>query len=433
MIRIKRDSAMWQLGFCALTAGLVCGAHSAWGQAPSTAASAVAPNSVDDGSDQPELDSHESDVDASSSEPQSSADDGGTASAKLGKDRETSLPDDALSLAAPRREELARQAVARARDMSLAFRLAAEKAMPSVVKILCRTREQSDSPILDVIGGSDEQVFDSVGSGVIVSEDGIVLTNHHVIEEATRIEVRLPDGREFGVRETKSDPRSDLAIIRLDTEERLPMADLGSSRDLHVGDWVLAIGSPFTLDSSVSAGIISGTGRYRQLSSVVTGQFIQTDAAINPGNSGGPLLDLDGRVIGINTAISTRTGAFQGIGFAIPIDRAKWIMSELLEYGEVRRAFIGVGTAKVPYAVARQIGLGRTRGAMVNRLVPGYPGEKAGLQVGDLIVEFNGQPIDGPAEFAEIVQQSPIGEPLPIVVFRGGERVEMEVELTSRR
>ncbi|RMF40761.1 MAG: hypothetical protein D6753_10935, partial [Planctomycetota bacterium] len=217
----------------------------------------------------------------------------------------------------------AARAAARARDLSLAFRLAAEKALPSVVKILSQTQVESENSILEIVGGPDEQVFDSVGSGVIVSADGLVLTNHHVIENARRIEVRLPDGREFGVRETKSDPRSDLAIIQLDTEEPVPVADLGVSRGLHVGDWVLAIGSPFTLDSSVSAGIISGTGRYRRLSEAVTGQFIQTDAAINPGNSGGPLLDLDGRVIGINTAISTRSGAFQGIGFAIPIDRAK--------------------------------------------------------------------------------------------------------------
>ncbi len=327
----------------------------------------------------------------------------------------------------------AKRVAERARDLSLAFRLAAEKALPSVVKILSQTQVEDETSILEIVGGPDEQVFDSVGSGVIVSADGLVLTNHHVIENARRIEVRLPDGREFGVRETKSDPRSDLAIIRLDTDETVPIADLGESRDLHVGDWVLAIGSPFTLDSSVSAGIISGTGRYRQLSATVSGQFIQTDAAINPGNSGGPLLDLDGRVIGINTAISTRSGAFQGIGFAIPIDRAKWIMGELLEYDEVRRAFIGVGTARVPYEVAKQIGLSRSTGAMVNRLVPEYPGEKAGLKVGDIIIEFDGHRIDSPAEFAEIVQQSPIGEPLSLVVLRGGERVELTVELTSRR
>lgn len=323
--------------------------------------------------------------------------------------------------------------VAGARNLSLAFRRASDKALPSVVKILSRMKSpDEESSILDLIGGEDSQLFDSVGSGVIVSADGLILTNHHVIQNASRIEVRLTDGREFEVVETKSDPRSDVAIVRIETDEELPTAELADSEDLYVGDWVLAIGSPFMLDASVSAGIISGTGRRRQLSRIVSGQFLQTDAAINPGNSGGPLVDLEGRVVGINTAISSRNGGFQGIGFAIPISRANWIKNELLEFGQVRRAYAGIRTSNVPYSLARQLELPRSAGAMVSSVVPDFPGQKAGLQAGDIIVEFAGQMIASNYDFAEVVQQSPIGEPLPIKIIREGQEMEYSMELEER-
>jgi serine protease Do len=328
----------------------------------------------------------------------------------------------------------ARRHLASARDLSLAFKAAAEKAMPSVVKILSRTRQSSEeNSILSIIGGRDEQVFDSVGSGVIISSDGLILTNHHVVQNAERIEVRLSDGRRYKVVETKSDPESDVAIVRIDPGEELPVAALGSADELYVGEWVLAIGSPFMLDSSVSAGIISGTRRYRQLPRVVggrtiqvAGQFLQTDAAINPGNSGGPLINLDGEVVGINTAISSRSGVFEGIGFAIPIERANWIRSELLKFDKVRRAYIGVRTSDVPYDATRQ------RGALVNDVVVGYPGQKAGLQTGDVIIEFDSQLVETAADFASLIQQSPIAQPLELVVMRDDQEVELTVELVER-
>lgn len=321
---------------------------------------------------------------------------------------------------------------ASARNLSLAFRGAAEKALPSVVKILSKAKgPKEESSILDIIGGEDSQLFDSVGSGVIVSPDGLILTNAHVIRDAARIEVRLPDGREFSVTETKSDPRSDIAIIRIDVSEELPAAELADEEPF-VGDWVLAIGSPFMLDTSVSAGIVSGTRRRRQLSRIVSGQFVQTDAAINPGNSGGPLVNLDGRVVGINTAISSRTGGFQGIGFAVPIKRASWIMGELLEFDKVRRGWVGVRSSDVSYNDAKQLGLPRASGALVNNVVPEYPGQKAGLKTGDVITEFADQYIESASDFAEVVQQSPIGEPLPLCVFRDGERLELQIELQER-
>lgn len=320
-----------------------------------------------------------------------------------------------------------------ARALSQAFRDSAQKALPSVVTILSRSKRPDDqSSILDIIGGRDEELFDSVGSGVIISTDGLILTNHHVIANASRVEVRLPDGRQFTAAETKSDPNSDVAIVKISASEPLVAAELGSSADMAVGDWVLAIGSPFTLEASVSAGIISGTNRRQQLSQLVSGQFLQTDAAINPGNSGGPLIDLDGRVIGINTAISSRTGGFQGIGFAIPIDRADWIKKELLEFGKVRRGFAGVRTSNVPYEVAKSLGLPRRAGALINAVTPAYPAAIAGLKSGDVITEFVGQPVESMDDFQEIVQQSQINEPLTLVVLRDGERVELTIKLVER-
>jgi serine protease Do len=317
-----------------------------------------------------------------------------------------------------------------ARALSQAFRDSAQRALPSVVTVFSRSKTaNTGNSVLDIIGGEDAQKFDSVGSGVIITSDGLVLTNHHVIADASLIEVRLPDGRQFKAQETKSDPESDVAILRINVNNELPAAQIGSSRELFVGDWVLAIGSPFTLESSVSAGIISGTGRVQRLSRIVSGQFLQTDAAINPGNSGGPLVDLEGRVIGINTAISSRTGGFEGIGFAIPIDRAIWIKNELLSYGKVRRGYAGVRASEVPYDTARALDLPRNAGALVNSVVPDRPGGKAGVLPGDVIIEFAGGRVESKAGFAELVQQSPIGEPLRMTIIRDGQRLELTLEL----
>ncbi len=320
-----------------------------------------------------------------------------------------------------------------ARTLSKAFRESAEKALPSVVTILSRSkREGEEASVLDIIGGSDGQQFDSVGSGVIISPEGLILTNHHVIANTSRIEVRLLDGRQFSAAETKSDPSSDVAIVKIVSSEPFVPAELGVSANLAVGDWVLAIGSPFTLEASVSAGIISGTNRRQQLSRQVSGQFLQTDAAINPGNSGGPLIDLDGRVVGINTAISSRNGGFQGIGFAIPIDRANWIKGELLDYGKVRRGYAGVRTSNLPYELAKSLTLPCAGGTMINAVVPGYPADNAGLKSGDVVIEFDGQPVDSAESFQIMIQQSPIGEALPLRILRNGAKLDLTIELQER-
>lgn len=320
-----------------------------------------------------------------------------------------------------------------ARALSRAFRGAAERALPSVVTIFSRQRQEGESPsILNIIGGPDAQVYDSVGSGFIVSPDGWIVTNHHVIEDAIRIEVRMQDGRRYFSNNTLSDPASDLALVKIEPRTDLPIAEIGDSTDLAVGDWVIAIGSPFTLESSVSAGIISGTNRRRQLSRDVAGQFLQTDAAINPGNSGGPLVDLEGRVVGINTAISSRTGGFEGVGFAIPISRAMWIKNELQTYGKVRRALAGIRVSAIPYEVAQNLDLPELSGVLVNSVVPGRPGDVAGLLPGDVITRFAGHRISSDVEFAELVQQSPIDQPLVISVYRAGESMELTIQLQEK-
>lgn len=323
-----------------------------------------------------------------------------------------------------------------ARALSRAFRLSAEKNLPSVVTILCRAKQEAEgqgsSSILDLIGGPDAQVYDSIGSGVIVSADGWILTNNHVIEEASKIEVRLYDGRRYFSNETLADPSSDVALVKIQSTDNFIPAEIGDSGQLSVGDWVIAIGSPFTLESSVSAGIISGTNRRRRLSKDVAGQFLQTDAAINPGNSGGPLLDIDGKVIGINTAISSNSGGFEGIGFAIPISRAMWIKRELQTYGKVRRALAGIRVSTLPYDVAKSIALPNMSGVLVNSVVPGRPGDLAGVKSGDVIVSFGGNPISSDVEFAELVLQSPIDEPMPIVLYRGGEKQELTIRLQEK-
>ncbi len=320
--------------------------------------------------------------------------------------------------------------VTAARQLSNAFRNAAEKTLPAVVTILGR-EENKEQPMLNIIGGRDDQVYSSVGSGVIISDDGLVLTNHHVVANMHQIDVRLSDGRQFVAEDIKSDAGSDLAILHIKSDSPFPSATLGNSDELHLGDWVLAIGSPFNLESSVSAGIVSRTERLRQLSKEVYGRFLQTDAAINPGNSGGPLLDLEGNVVGINTAISSRNGGFQGIGFAIPITRANWIRKELAEFGKVRRAKIGIGAAAVPVEDAQKHNLANGLGIIVNNLQFNRPGQKAGLKIGDIILSVAGEQVTF-NNFLEIVQQSPIGEPVKLSVLRGDERLELIVELEPK-
>ena len=261
-----------------------------------------------------------------------------------------------------------------------------------------------------------------IGSGVIVSPDGYILTNNHVAGNADQIQVTLMDKREFTAKVIGKDPKTDLALIKIDTKQPLPYANLGDSSKAEVGDWVIAIGSPFNFNLTVTSGIISAKGR------ALGGNyddFIQTDASINPGNSGGPLFDTEGKVIGINTAIYSSTGSNAGIGFAIPIDLAKNVMEQLKEHGKVVRGWLGVEIQEVTPELAKSFGLANPNGALVAGVDADGPAGKAGIQRGDIIVKFDGNLVHDEHELPEMVAQTALGRSVPVEVIRDGKRVTL--------
>jgi serine protease Do len=267
----------------------------------------------------------------------------------------------------------------------------------------------------------------SSGSGVIIDPAGIILTNNHVVAGDGKVTVRLHDGREYVATEVKTDPNTDLAIVRIKASGSLPAATLGNSDQLRIGDWVLAIGQPFQLENTVTAGIVSATGRAVGITKY--DEFIQTDAAINPGNSGGPLVNLNGEVVGVNTAISSSSGGFQGVGFAIPVNVAKWVSSQLEKEGKVHRAYLGIGIQGIDQDLAGQLGVSTSRGALVTDVQPDSPAAKAGFQPQDVIVEFAGAKINSPRNLQAIASRSPIGSAQPVKVLRDGKEVELHVTL----
>jgi len=258
------------------------------------------------------------------------------------------------------------------------------------------------------------------GSGVIIDSSGVVLTNNHVVEGGGKVTVRLGDGREFQAKEIKTDPRTDLAVIRIQGTSPFKAAKLGDSDAVTVGDWVLALGQPFGLEGTVTAGIISAKGR--GLGIAPRENFLQTDAAINPGNSGGPLVNVRGEVIGINTAISSQTGGYQGVGFAIPVNLAKWVTQQLVEKGKVQRAYLGIAIQPVTQQLAEQFGVKVHEGALVTEVPDNTPAGKAGLMAGDIIVEFAGRKVASPQDLQGAVEESKIGSPQSLVVIRDGKR-----------
>jgi serine protease Do len=253
------------------------------------------------------------------------------------------------------------------------------------------------------------------------------MTNNHVVNGASEVKVRFADGREYIATGIKTDPRTDIAILRVTpgSGEHFEALPLGNSDQSEVGDWVLAIGSPFGLDMTVTAGIVSAKGRHIDKSD--REDFIQTDAAINPGNSGGPLLNLDGEVIGINTAISTRSGGYDGVGFAVPINMAHWVSDQLIAKGSVRRAYLGVGIQQVSGTLAAVLHVNSGEGAVVGEIKPNSPAEKAGLKTQDVILDFNGQKVDGPADLAGVVERTEVGKTYPMTIVRDGKRMSIPV------
>ncbi|MBI1904117.1 MAG: Do family serine endopeptidase [Planctomycetia bacterium] len=351
-----------------------------------------------------------------------------------------------LGLAGSAAAQQADRDVEHAKALSRAFRKAAEKAIPTVVKISTHTKARvgprlpgenpfRGTPFEDLF--KDELPFglrptprEGLGSGVIIDPAGIILTNAHVVDGADEITVQLSDGREYKVKDVKADKGVDVAVLRLDAADlKLPAARFGNSDELEIGDWVIAVGNPFELEATVSAGIISAKGR--SLEAVGRTALLQTDAAINPGNSGGPLLNLDGEVIGISTAIATLNGGYQGVGFAIPASTVRWVAGQLIEHGAVKRAYLGVSINDLAPEIAAKFGVRRNQGVIVEQVHPNTPAAKAGIREGDIIAEVAGQKITSRPQMQGIVERLPVGSKQPVVVLRDGKPVALQLSVEA--
>lgn len=257
------------------------------------------------------------------------------------------------------------------------------------------------------------------GSGFIISKDGYILTNNHVVGNADRITVTLADGRKYDARLVGTDPKTEVALIKIEDDHALPFLELGNSDTLEVGEWVLAAGNPFGLSQTITAGIVSAKGR-SEVGIAEYGNFIQTDAAINPGNSGGPLLNIHGEVVGINTAIYSQTGGYIGIGFAIPINQAVQIKNQLIEYGKVLRSMLGIYINEVDGELSSRLDLQESEGILILGIMEGSAAEAAGLRTGDIIVELNGQTTGKLGFFRNRVASIPPNTPVALKIFRDG-------------
>ncbi|MBI2301916.1 MAG: Do family serine endopeptidase [Armatimonadetes bacterium] len=315
--------------------------------------------------------------------------------------------------------------VAGLRRVSSTFADVAAKLTPAVVNInstrIIKGQEYYD-PFREFFYGNGnyrepDTTSESLGSGVILSADGLVVTNNHVVADADEIRVAIADSREFTAKLIGRDPASDVAVLRIDARG-LPHAEWGDSDALRVGDWVVAIGNPFGFSETVTAGIVSAKGR-RDVGLSDFEEFIQTDAAINPGNSGGALVDLDGRLVGINTAIFSKSGGYQGIGFAIPAKVAQRYSDELVKNGRVIRGWIGVIVRQLNSRIAQKLGVAGTDGVVVTTLWEDQPAVRGEMRVGDVIVEVNGQKVKSPRDLRVAVADAPVGGPVTLKILRG--------------
>ncbi|OAI10091.1 serine peptidase [Methylomonas lenta] len=266
----------------------------------------------------------------------------------------------------------------------------------------------------------------SLGSGFVISKDGYILTNHHVVNNASEIIVKLKDRRELVAKLVGSDESTDVALIKVEAND-LPVVTIGSPEQLQVGEWVLAIGTPFGFEQSVTAGIVSAKGRSLPDGNYVP--FIQTDVAINPGNSGGPLFNMHGQVVGINSQIYSRSGGYMGLSFAIPIDVAMNVAEQIKTKGKVSRGWLGVQIQDVTRQLAESFGMDRPHGALVAKVIPGGPAEKAGIQIGDIIVDFNGHVIETSGELPPLVGMFGVNENASIKIIRQGDKEDLNVKI----
>lgn len=334
------------------------------------------------------------------------------------------------------------EALSAAEAMESAFVRVAEEVSPAVVTIYARRNISAprlrfdipdDFPFRFEFRRDNREVVPiptrGVGSGVTVRSDGYILTNDHVVAGADRVEVVLSDGRRL-TGKVMRDYRSDIAVIKVDATG-LPTARLGDSDTARVGQWAIALGSPFDKQNSMTVGVISGLGRREAIGGMMQQRYypnlIQTDASINPGNSGGPLLNIRGEVIGINTAIESPTGSFAGIGFAVPINTARYVMEQLIARGKVVRGFLGVIPADVTPADAQRLKV--NRGALIVSVTEGSPADQAGFQVEDVVVEYNGKPVRGEVDFRDMVARTEPGTVVPVKVIRNGREQTLRVKV----
>lgn len=294
-----------------------------------------------------------------------------------------------------------------------------------------------DSPFYDFFkkyfgempeGQGPSQERSSLGSGFIISQDGYVITNHHVVKDAEEIIVRLNDRREFVAELIGSDERSDIAVLKIEATS-LPVLKLGDSSNLNVGEWVLAIGSPFGFDASVTAGIISAIGRSLPNENYIP--FIQTDVAINPGNSGGPLFNLDGEVIGVNSQIYSRTGGFMGLSFAVPVNVVENVYKQLKDKGHVSRGWLGVLIQDVTRELAESFDMDHPHGALIAKVLPDGPAEAAGIEVGDIIVRFNGQKVSFSSDLPPLVGSTIVDTTVPVDIIRRSKHKTIRVKISE--
>ena len=336
--------------------------------------------------------------------------------------------------------------ITREGNLTTSFAPVVKKSSPSVVNVFTTTKPRrvenpynqfQDDPFFrrffggDPFGGREFHTprQHGLGSGVIVTEDGYILTNNHVVDGADEVKVALQSGaKEYDARVVGRDPMSDVAVLKIEASD-LPVATLGDSDYVEVGDIVLAIGNPFGVGQSVSMGIVSATQRASRGLDLDYEDFIQTDAAINPGNSGGALVDAEGRLIGINTAILSRSGGNNGIGFAVPINMARHVMESLVQDGRVVRGFLGVNIQDVDDELARAFDLDRTQGALVAEVVPDSPADKSGLQAGDVVLQFNGKEIRDSRHLKLQVGQTDPSAKVPVKILRKGQERELSVVL----
>ena len=326
------------------------------------------------------------------------------------------------------------------KEIPASFADLAEKLMPSVVNISTTTTVTTQSnpfpfqfppgsPFEDMFkefGTPQERKSSALGSGFIIDEKGIVITNNHVIQDAEDIIVRLNDEKEFNAKVIGADPLSDIAVLQLDTKEKFKPVKFGNSDKARIGDWVIAIGNPFGFGGTVTSGIISARNRSLGLSRYE--DYIQTDASINSGNSGGPLFDMNGDVIGINTAILGRSGSI-GIGFAIPSNSAKIVIDQLIEFGETKRGWLGVRIQDVTKEIAEVENLDKPRGALVASVASNSPSEKAGVKAGDIILEFDGKLIQEMKQLPAIVAKTKVGKKVNVKIWRNKKEIEKTIIL----